>query len=191
MERKTIGKISTVLIILFMILYFLSKTHLIQMPDIGWVFLIIILIIAIAIPIFIQHKILKKGGPEAEQIKKEIEGQKKQTEKGLWIRFIIMSIGGLLTVSLIIIQFNSIYNKLNITHINQNEFIQKIIGIDIGISFMIIAGFWLCYIFVEKKKQLKQNPMFDAFEETKMNTKIPGSMILIGLIITLLSIIFL
>jgi len=184
-----------------MLFYFIGKMNIIEIPDWIWVILIIVLIFAVLIPIINRRKILKEGGQEAEQIKEEIEEVKKKSEKGLWLKFTLMSIGGLISASFIIIQLNLMFSNMNefskttggetfLNTINQTELIQKIIGIDIGISLIIIAGFWLCYIFVENKKP-KDDHNFDPFEETKKNKKIPISILLIGLIITFISFVFL
>jgi hypothetical protein len=200
MNRKTIDTISIIVISFILVLLFIFNAHIIKIPDEVGYFIPIVLILAISIPLIIRQMILKKGGEEAEQIKKEMEENQNRRTKNQWVTFIMACLAGLLTASFMIIQINAMFIRTNefmknqsglaLYPNNQTELIQKIIGIDIGLSLIIIGGFWLCYIFVEKKESKKDVP-FDPFEETKKNKKIPGCMVLVGLLIALLAFVFL
>jgi hypothetical protein len=198
MDRKTIEKIC--FIIAVVLIGIISLARLIHLPDALGYLLLILFVIIIGIPLVQRWRIVQKGGQEAEEIKKEMKAQQRKTT---WVSFALPALFGLITVSTIIIGLNASFARMNefVQKNNLSEapfkitgqaaFIQKVIAIDIGVALIIIGGFWLASILFEKTKKRAGETPFDPFEETKKNKKIPGCILLVGLIIAVISFVFL
>ena len=178
-EKSKLAKIASYLGVILLIIGFLDRFHIIELPDFIWILLIGALIIIAVIVAICHIKTLKKGGEEAEELQNFLT-------KRWQFRFLRHSIFFIVTIVLVILW---IFSFIESTSFLSGLFIYAIYMFSGSILIIVGVG-WAIYI--SKKEGIywaKLEKGSELYEKAKRKLLLPSIVTIIGLMIILLNIV--